>query len=768
MTSFSSIQSLNFSRIENINVKNGYVLYSQPFISNTNIKLPNIATGGSYQKGNIIYDLSDTSNNGTIIGCPTLEDIPIDIIYNYPVSLIPGFYPDISGKWSQNQDYYNLDNILNSEKKVSKALGTGLGTIESYQVSDVCRSGLSTMSFSTDIGRDSLGNLKTSSLFEILRTINFSSNLNGYNYPQTTLGTGEYMSGFDWLNKFGIETINGTNTFPFMGWSGTRIGTLKPQNFQYLQNSLFSYPAFYLDQAKLYNPLGIIYPGQAVQMNSFPITSNERKLSFNERNDRTYQIPIYNKFEEIRKVGLVPYQEGRGIFDFMSRDIIYNPTNGLVDIANTQTLIPPEGAIAGRNVSFWGMSISDTWSDTIDMNNIVAGSQTKKDTRTIMNQSAHNAPLCYISEIKNNSNDSIPWNPLFGYIGDTTSSSTNKRSSNCHIIREGITTGIISGAYPIYRGGFSSIWSGVKNSFVQNNGIVLHDNYYTSNEFWNPQNIDPATPQIKTGESSFPVQPNPPYRIKGGKIVLFEGQRIKAGSYVYATMNMIQNVTIPQFFPPGAKEIILEEGERDNIISDVYSKFQANQGGLIVMVTNDEYGPPNPPSNAIPIGVVLEDIVGYGSPEYYNDNIQENIEYENVYNTEEVLKTFLGNLQLTKAKITPRNVCQIQARDILFRLFPMTPQLTTNSISTLLINSFIFFFSQPYTVSFGNFNYAGQWDVQNHGAYQPVFNRVRTNYYLPPGIGGFKTEIDNFNLPRIEINGWGWKEKESRNDYPQI
>ena len=60
-----------------------------------------------------------------------------------------------------------------------------------------------------------------------------------------------------------------------------------------------------------------------------------------------------NKFEETRKVGILPYQQGRGIFDFMSRDVIYNPFNGLVDIANTSTLVPAEGAIPGRNVCSW-------------------------------------------------------------------------------------------------------------------------------------------------------------------------------------------------------------------------------------------------------------------------------------------------------------------------------------------------------------------------------------------------------------------------------
>jgi len=353
MSSFSSIQSLNFSRIENINVKNGYVLYSQPFVKNNNDQLPIIVTGGSYQKGNLVYDLSETSNHGTIIGCPTLENINEDIIYNYISCLIPGFFPPIGGKWKVDQDYYNLEQILSSDKKVSKALGTCIGTVETYQVSDVCRSGVSGMAFTTNLGRDLQGNITRKSIFDILRLANYSSLIKGYNEPQSSIGVGEYLEDYNWLESFNIETINGTNTFPFFGWSGTRIGTLKPQNFQYLQNSLYSYPAFYLDQAKTYNPIGLIYPGQLVQMNSFPINNLNRKLTFEERNDRTYQIPTYNKFSETRKVGLVPYQQGRGVFDYLSRDIIYNPVNGLVDFASTTTIVPAEGAVAGRNVSFW-------------------------------------------------------------------------------------------------------------------------------------------------------------------------------------------------------------------------------------------------------------------------------------------------------------------------------------------------------------------------------------------------------------------------------
>lgn len=755
MSSFLDIQTIDYAKINNVVVRNGYVLYAQPISFNNTQQVPVIAAGGSYEKGNMVYDLIETNDTGTIIGSPTFENFTSadDIIYNYLTCLIPGFFPSIGGRWEIDQNYYSLNDILNSEKKISKVLGLGIGDIEVYQVSDVCRSGVSSMSFSTNVQTNPLGDRELDS-FDLIRLVNYSSIVQGPEFPETTIGAGDYMNFFNWGNRFGIDVINGTNTFPFFGWGGSRIGTIQPQNFQVLQNSLFSYPAFFLNQSKDYNPLGIVNPGQLLQINSFPINTQLRISTFEERNDRTYQTVLQNKFQEIRKVGVLPYQQGRGVYDLITRDPTYNESNGQIDIAYTTQTIPPEGAIPGRNNSFWGVAISDTWSTKLNINNIINGSLTPEDTR-IGNLAIRNAPLCYIPTETENEQNVLPWNPLFGYTGDTTSSSNNKRSSNCSVMKEGITTGIISGAYPIYRGSNSSMWNGSADSFFLGNGNVLYDQYYIDNNFWNPNIQDPATPQINNSGNFFGIQPNPPYRIKGGRIVLFEGQRIKAGSYVYVTIQMTANVSIPHFIPPGAKEIKLDENDRDNILQDVYSKTQGNQGGLIVMVTNDGMPPPNPPSCAVPVGVVLEDIVGYGNPESFDNDVQNNIEYAPLLNDDN---------SLTKAVIDPENVKQIQAREILFKLFPMTPQENLNGISTL---SFAIFLVGnipiPYSVSYGNFNNPDPpIGTDLFPGFEPIYNRIKTNYYLPT-VRNFANRNSQF----IDLNtGWGFKEAEARLDAP--
>ena len=553
MSVFTDIQSFDCSRVSNIYVKNGYVLYS----SERNKSVPNIATGGCYQKGNIIYDLTPTNDNGTIIGSPVIKDLKIQ--YNYLNCLIPGFSPKIGGRWSVVQEYYDLDKILNSDKILSKVLGTSLGEIETYKVSDVCRSGVNALTFQRNV-KESTSGILNLSIDDTITLINFSNLYADLSIGLSVLGPGRYLEYYNWGESFDIDVINGTNTFPFFGWGGTQTGTLKPQNFQYLQNTLYNYPAFYLEQAKGYNPLGLIYAGQLVQMNSFP--KNIENSTFKDRNNRTYKTKMYNNIDERRNIGLLPYQQGRGVFDFIGRYPLYSNITGQVQYAATVTTIPPEGAIPGRNNSFWGMCVSDNWSNTLNMNNIQSGSITADDIRAKDNQAAHNAPLCYISDSANNTDNQIPWNPLLGYVGDTTSSSTNERSANCHILREGITTGVISGAYPLYRGSNSSTWSGSPDVLIKNNGIVLYDQYYDSVEFWDKNQIDPATPQINKSENFFPVQPNPPFRIKGGRIILLEGQIVKAGSYVYSTINMVGNVSMPQFVPPGAKEIILDDSDR--------------------------------------------------------------------------------------------------------------------------------------------------------------------------------------------------------------
>lgn len=713
--SYYTIESLKFSRIHNLSIRSGYIFYDYN------------NWGGCYENGNVVYDFHKLSNSGTIIGSPTLANK--DVIYNYPTCLIPGFFVTIGGKWEIDQEYYSLDRILESSS-ITKILGIGTGDIQTFRVSEVSTSGVGSTTFITDIPKDSFGNLVDNTTDTIIRFPGFSDLLKGYVFPKSTLGPGEYMELFEWDSQFGIDKINGTNSFPFYGWGGTRLGDTIPRNFQYLQDSTYSYPSFYLNFSKVYNPEGIIYPGQLLQYNN-----------------------------PNQQISVLPYQEGRGVFDYMSRDVIYNNIDGQIILVSVSNNIPAEGAVSGRNTSFAGIAVTNKWSDNLNINNIIGGSRTPKDN----GYGANNAPLCYIpTSSETNSDNPIPWNLNY--------------KQTCDTLQQGITSGIITGAYPLYRGGWSSRWSGSSigqglASPILNNGIVMYNQYYTTDEFWNPNNRDESTPQVEN--QSFPVKPNPPYCIKGGRIMLFEGQRIKAGTYVYSTIGMISNVTAPQFIPPGAKEIILNRGEASNILPDIYSKTQGNQGGLIVMVTNDDSPPPNPPSNCVPVGIVMEDVIGYGTPESFDNNIQNNIEYKFV------LEQRNNNTRdnNTMAKINPEQVKQIQAREILVRIFPMGPLLSSSAFSSSsILATQEYVIQNSLTVSYGDFNKLNTSSPELlFSAFQPIFQRCRNDYYLPVGSGGYtyiSTGNPNiqFGVPNPEVLpiGWGWRQRQARNDYPQI
>ncbi len=404
-------------------VKTGYTLFAEPTIKERNQKenTPNVAVGGVYEKSNVSRSHVNLNNVGTLIGSFTLENVPEPdpqlVIYNYLTSLIPGLYPPISGPWTETQDYYNLEEITDYVKNndnvfLCKTLGLGLGEICSYRVSDVSRSGLSTLGNNTIRAQDAQGFQEGQNELKI---INYSSILDGFIAPETEVGESFYMTAYDWPNFYGIETINGTNTFPFFGWAGSRIGSIKPQTFQFQQNSLFNWPSSFLQLSKSYNPLGIIYSGQGVQCNSFPELGSERKITFEQRNIRTYQETINNNESEIKFTGIMPYQQGRGSFDYLSREVVYNQANGLVDYVELQGVIPCEGALPGRNNAFLGVTLTDYWSDNLNLNNTENSSTTPEDTRMIIpglkqSKTAHNAPLSYISKDSNNSYNPLPWN----------------------------------------------------------------------------------------------------------------------------------------------------------------------------------------------------------------------------------------------------------------------------------------------------------------------------------------------------------------------
>lgn len=774
---FSSVNILEETSVnKGTSIKNGYILLSEGTLKGTNIKetknnqlqdTPLVSVGGVYQRSNISRSYVNLSNIGTLIGTLDLDTNGIE--YNYISTLIPGLYPAISGPWTETQEKYNLQSIIdytkeNPNQHFCKILGMGLGELNSYKVSEVSKNGLSTPSFNNSVNKTAQG--LASNQQEII-LINFSSIVSGMFSPLTTVGESYYQTGFDWLSTYGIQTINGTNTFPFFGWAGSRIGTIKPQNFQFLQDSLYNYPSSLLELAKEYNPIGIVYAGQGVQINSFPIKNGG--ITFEERNNRTYREFFSHNIDNLRYTGILPYQQGRGIYETFNRQVLYSEINGLVDYIEYQASVPPEGALPGRNNAFMGVTLTDYWSDTLNINKTENNSRTAEDTRfnTSLKQTkcAHNAPLSYISTEENNEQNALPWNSLWSYIGTTTSSSSNQRSSNTPILTKGITTMCISGAYPLYRGTHCSRWSGF-NDFINTGGDIVAQ-YYITKDFWPNEYTNPTIPEITEKP---PVIPNPPYRVKGAKIILTRGQRVKAGSYVYSCMNGVSNVTVPQFFPPAAKEIILEEGERDYLLSDIYSKFQANQGSLIVMVSIDGQEPPNPPSCAQPVGVILEDIEGFGEYLYINDDPAQNLEVFTEITPEVDSPIPERTPAKTRYAYDPLKTNSIQAREILVNFFPMYPNMDMTGVPCGKLQ-FLVLYGSPFsfmtcsdrierTVPKGLPDY-------NPVEPKPVMVRLKNSYLINAGDGSYPIISSGFEQT-LPLSQYDLKNVQFRNDWASI
>lgn len=775
----------NSSVGQNVYVKQGYTLLSIPTQENNNKSDPNVSVGGVYQKGNISRSMHNLSNTGTLMGQLPIVT-PDELLFslqqnNYLTSLIPGIYPYSSGMWSQDQKYYDLNTILDKVQSdeneyFCKILGFGLGEIDSYKVSKVSKSGVTSLAFNLKQFSQS-STLNTISIpFNQIRLTNYSSQLDGFVYPYTTVGQGFYTEGFDWQNYYGLQVWNGTNTFPFFGWAGSRIGGITPQNFQFQQNSQYSYPSSYLVQAKSYNPIGLIYAGQGVQLCNYPNITTLRTTTFNERNTRIYQEYISNsKLRGITQTGIAPYQQGKGSYDFFSKDVTYDEQTGEVIHVEMTGLIGSEGAQPGRNNAFIGVALTDYWSKNLNINNVEASSLTPQDTRMTYNnaniikqtKTAHNSPLAYIEENDSNNTDNpLPWSSLFGYIGDTTTSPSNERSANTPIITEGLTTMVVSGAYPLYRGAWETLWYGVQTQIVYGIGMIPLDQYYFTVGFWNPEYDEQSITQIEILDEPSSVPPNPPYRIKGGKIVLFEGQRVKAGSYVYSTINMIGNVGMSQFYPPAGKDIVLNQGEKDQLMGDLYSKFQFNQGGLIVMVSIDGREQPPPPSCAVPVGIVMEDIVGYGQPNYNSNDIQQNILYRSRYGITNPNSKYYDFNQMS---CTQEEVNHLQSREIIIKLFPMYSNLNLTaapvsfySLSILGIVNIIFPIS--YVACQGNLIFSN-WlsPTTSSSGITPLVQRIKSNYMVQADDSSL-----NGLIYQSFTGGWSLAAKESRNDYPYM
>ena len=800
--SFKDLKIIKFFDTNDIFVIDGYILYNNSYKRNANdTSIPTLKVGGCYQNGNTIKQFNELSDHGTIIGANLLTNVSDSIIYNYPQCLIPGFFPSIGGKYKIDQPDYDLQNVLDNPKKISKILGTGTGEISTFRVSKVCRSGIGNLSFNNGLDTREVGLTNSNSgLILILSFLNYSNSIRSIKSPESDVSSSEYMQNFDWESEFGVSNLNGSNTFPFFGWGGSRLGTNQPRNFQFLQSSLYNFPSFSLSQTKFYNPIGVVYAGQGVQLNTYPIATLDRKLTFIERNNKTYQIPISNSFEEIRQLSTVPYQAGRGNYEYFTNQVRYNKSNGLVELSLVNALIGAEGAIPGRNNAFLGVSLTDYWSKTLNLNNVNAGSNTNTSTRSFpnsTNKAAHNSPLCYIPEDESTNTDTpLPWNPLFAYTGEISSAnSSGKNSGNVHVLKEGITTMVVSGAYPAYRGAWADLWGGVTGkgpfgNFIKGNGSIFLDQYYTSPEFWAPIYTDPATPQLQAIGQVPPIPPNPPFRIKGGRIVLYKGQRVKTGSYVYATINTCGNVTMPQFIPPGSKEVILNSGEQDQITSDIYSMYQSNQGGLIVMISVDGEDPPMPPSSAVPVGIILETIEGFGEPNSFNDEINDNLEYSPRYGgitlPRNPLQTMPGSggpdpedeyfgefiNPWTQLDTTHEDVNHVQNREILIRFFPMTPTMNLSGVSTNWLYFVIAYTDNSLNCVTGNLNITAFGDTEGEtGSFQPVMTKIKTNYYLPPTnirfAGDSYSTIFGIDDSQIAQPGnWGFYGKQTRNDYP--
>jgi len=730
----------------NLNIKTGYLMNgpsTQVLNNKGNENGANISVGSVYQKGNMSRSMYNLSNLGTLIGALTLEDNLTNqqkaVIYNYLTCLLPGFFPVLSGPWDENNRLYDLQTLIDDSNiqgnYFSKILGMGVGNIVNMNVASVNQNGVQVPSFLPFFeGFNGLEIFDPAdvSVFNQFSLLNWS-NINFETTDDVSIVTSNpYFLGFNWPNDFDVYFFSGSNSFPFMGWGGSRVGNIAPVNFQKTRDSLYDFPATDLVQARSYDSLGIIYAGQGVQYTSIFI-DNPKSTDILERNTFKKDRKEYSKKDKLSTTNIIPYQQGIGSFDIFINSINYNSINGVINQSSSLTEINPEGVQPGRNSAFLGVALTDYYSDNLDLKNIEKSSRTPQDTRAKENfkqtQTAHNAPLSYDIPNDKNTTNPLPWNTLFGYVGDTTSSPNNTHSENTPIICEGVTTMVITGAYPVY----ASQWNYTVNPDNINFlgfGYGM-DQYYYTTEFWNPTYLDSSIPQIQTTNAESVVQPNPPYRIKGGRIILFEGQRIKAGSYVYSTIQMTNNVVVPQFYPPGAKEIKLEGGEQNTLIGDPYSKFQGNQGGVIVVVSEDGKEPPMIPSCAQPIGIVLEEIVGFGSPEQF--------EGMDKYGFETI-----NNLAQQKC-YDPEQVCQLQGREILVKLLPMYAQYYISGVNNVRDSNNEANYPQHAPISWYNDG------TSRYDTTYPIVSRVRTYYPLFTGIYTGELRFDEQNWYSNEL-----------------
>jgi hypothetical protein len=529
---------------------------------------------------------------------------------------------------------------------------------------------------------------------------NYSNILPEYTFPNTISGTSIYFQRFaSWKDAFGLEFMNGTNAFPTFAWSGNRNGSSTLVNSQILESSRFNFPATFLEFSKGYTKVGTIYAGQGVQL----FFSNG--------------------------LGILPFQQGRGIYDYISYQVSYE--ENVVNNIDYPTTYGPEGIQPGRNNAFIGVALTKNFSDSLNLKNQEYASKTSQDTRYLLTRTkpnitlqATNGPLVYVppSDPNENTYNGLPWNALNAFL----------TGQSITILRNGITTMCISGSYPLYRGSHSTEYSGFITSGPLDTGEEIYEilpqylskylsQYYLTSDFWNPNfniplnsNLQTAVFGLGTRDSNYaiPVVPNSPYYLKGGRIVLYEGQCVIAGSYVYASMNMVGNVAVSPFVSPSSKEIRFNGTQNTTFMQDLYGKYQGNQGSLIVMVTTDDSDPVIVPSCCQPVGIVMETIIGAGSPQFDVN--------EQIYYTQQTSKS-TGQQTIPESF---ENTLQLQSRQITVKLFPMFGNVALSGYSN-------FCFQQSSTV---NYFRTGQ-PFTNNSFYKPsVFTPTLTESTAPYGF----------------------------------
>jgi hypothetical protein len=739
----------------NFDIKKGYLHLGPTTQTNNNSQVYNISVGSVYEKGNISRSFINLSNIGTLIGAEIPDSTastgkPPPPINNLITQLIPGmgtFGPFgssfIGGPWTETQPTYSLQNILNTvngstNKYFCRALGLGLGNIINLSVSSVTKSGVHTTSFTEFLTQDD--SLPRANIYSIPNWANLLPDIkvgNSLVYPNP------YLDGFNFQKQFDVQFFNGTNSFPFMGWGGARTGNIDLVNQRLITDSLYNFPATEINLAKSYDSLGIIYAGQGTQYSSIFVEDNindNQLLPRNTKKKNTFKIRTRNK---ISTTNSIPYQQGIGSYDFYTISIVYNSATSRIANSNSYDNIVSEGVQPGRNSAFAGVAISDYWSSNLNLKNINNGSLTPGDTRSVTNlkqtNTAHNAPLSYIPENSETGNTifSLPWNTLFSYVGDTTSSPKNTRSQKCSILQEGMTSMVITGAYPLYNSQWNSVVRPSKvdplsnKNFFTDCGDGNSQYYYNKESFWATDYLDPAIQEIQEISEQSIVQPNPPYRIKAATIVLFEGQRVKAGSYVYSSTTMTSTVIAPQFFPSSGKEIKLNAGEKDTLLGDIYSKFQGNQGGIIVMVSEDGKPPPIPPPGAQPIGIVMDEIIGFGTFDSYaaQSNNDTHIKPE----------IFVDSVTTNR----------IQARELLIKLLPMYSNYYLPGVPEIVSD-----FSTEYSQATPLTDYNDT--TEEYRTLYPLFYRVKTNYAITTGIfNGISTNDQNWFYNESFLSKYG-------------